>query len=174
MVKSVMDAEPTAEEVQEFEAYDTENRLIEEENEMEIAAAKGEQTQSQFNPQDGCDPRDQRVRDSERDARLRHRDYDATLDDVLIPAIRQNPALFTVLRDSVDPGEAAYALAKILQNPNLAEHPKYRGVREYLQSVSERRTGKFDNYSVQDMERAIDAFKASGESSLDEFFDKED
>jgi hypothetical protein len=169
---SVMDAAPSAEEIEQFEQIDSESRVAEEEFEREIAAAKGELTQSQLDPLDGCDPRDQRVRDTERDARLRHRDYDATLDATLIPAIRRAPQIFTVLRDTVDAGEAAYALAKILQNPNLAEHPKYRGFQEYLQDVSERRTGMFDGLSPQDHARLLDDYKQHAEEgeTINEFF----
>jgi hypothetical protein len=125
------------------------------------------------NPFDGCDPRNQRVEDSERDARLRHKNYNQLIETWIVPAIHQKPELFTVLRDTVDAGEAAYTLARLLENPNLAARPEFRDFQEYLQDVSERRTGKFDNLSVADMEKAIDEYKQfGGDTSIDEFFDQ--
>jgi hypothetical protein len=169
-----MDAEPTAEEKEQFDALDTENRLTEEENEREIAAAKGELTPSQLDPLDGCDPRDGRVWDGERDARLRHKDYDQLIETFIVPAIHRMPQLFTVLRDTVDAGEVAYQLARLIQNPQLAARQEFKGFQEYLQSVADRKTGKFDNLSVQDMERAIDAYKehADDDETIEEFFTK--
>jgi hypothetical protein len=171
-VKSVMDAEPTADEVKQFEEYDTEIRLSEEEIEREIAAAKGEQTQSQFDPLAGCDKRDQRVRDTERDGRLRHKNYDVLIDDYIIPAIHRKPELFKVLRDTVDAGEVAYQLARLIQNPQLAERPEFRGFQEYLQDVSERRTGKFDNLTPEAFAQLLDAYNAYADEgeTIEEFF----
>lgn len=120
----------------------------------------------------GCDKRDQRVESSEMDARLRHKDY-GVVDDFVVPAIRRMPELFTVLRNMPDPAEAAYTLAKLLQKPQLAERPEYQDFQEILQSVSERRTGKFDNLSIEDFTRALDAYKEhGGDETIDEFFDK--
>jgi hypothetical protein len=174
MVKSVMDAEPTAEQVKEFEAYDTENRLTEEENEREIAAAKGEQTQSEFNPLDGADPRNGRVEDSERDARLRHKDYDLMIDSYIIPLIHRSPEVFTILRDTVNGGEVAYQLARAIQNPQLLEHQSFKGFEAYLKDVAGRRTGRFDTLSVEEFTRALDAYKehAGDDEDINEFFDK--
>src|SRR5882724_11435685 len=115
-MKSCMDADSTAEEAKEFEEIDAQNRISEEINEREIARAKGEVTQSEFDPLHGCDKRDQRVLDTERDSRLRHRDYDSIVDNYTVPYIRQYPEAFTILRDSIDAGEAAYTLGQLLRN----------------------------------------------------------
>jgi hypothetical protein len=171
-IKSVMDAEPSAEEIAQFEAHENENRLIEEEFEREIAAAKGEKTQSQFNPQDGTDPRNQRVEDSERDARLRHKDYFRMVENYVVPLIRQRPEVFTILRDTVDAGEAAYQLARLIQNPKLAEQPEFKGFSEYLRDVGYRKTGKFDNLSVTDFEQVLENYKEHSDEgeTIEEFF----
>jgi hypothetical protein len=171
---TVMDAPSSPAEAREFEAFDTENRIAEEEFEQEIAAAKGERTLSEIDRLDGCDPRNQRVEDSERDARLRHKDYDRMIDRYIIPAIHKKPELFTVLRDSVDAGEAAYTLAQLLENPRLAEQRGYQDFQSYLQDVSERRTGKFENLSLEAFEKVLDAYKehADNDESIEDFFSK--
>ena len=122
----------------------------------------------------GCDPRDQRVVDTERDGRLRHKNYDLLIENIIVPAIRQKPELFTVLRDTVDAGEVAYQLARLIKNPQLATRQEFKGFQEYLQDVSERRTGKFDNLSVEDFEKVLDAYKehADNDESIEDFFSK--
>jgi hypothetical protein len=172
MVKSCMDAPATDEEAAETSAIDTANRITLEKWDREIAHAKGELTQSEINPDDGCDPRNQRVEDTERDARLRHRDYDEIIDNYTLPLIRQRPDVFTVLRDSVDAGEAAYTLGQLLRNPALADHPKYKDFEPYLRDVASRRTGRFTNTSITDHERDLEDYKAYAEEgeTVEEFF----
>jgi hypothetical protein len=173
MVKSVMHAPATDEEAKEFDAIDRENRLLEEENEREIAAAKGELTQSEFDPFAGTDKRDGRVLQSEIDSRHRHRDYDSVVDPV-VALIHRSPEVFTVLRDSAVPGEAAYALGQILQNPALADHQKYKDFIEYLRNVASRKTGKFEGLTPEAFTELLEAYKnyADDDEDVNSFFDR--
>lgn len=172
---TVMDAPSSHEEAREFEAFDTENRIAEEEFEQEIAAAKGEQTQSQIDPLANTNPRDARVENSERDARLRHKGrYDELIEKWIVPAIKKRPELFTVLRDTVDAGEAAFTLARLLENPRLAEQRGFQDFQSYLQDVSERKTGKFETLSIEDFEKVLNFYKehADDGESIEDFFSK--
>jgi hypothetical protein len=171
-----MDGAPTPEEIEQFEAIDTENRIVTEEWDREIEAAKGGQTLSQIDPLASCDPRDGRLFDCEKDARLKHGAlYDRMIDAYIIPLINQKPELFKILRNTVNGAEVAFQCARAIQNPQLLERPEFRGFEDYLRYVAELKTGKFDNYnSPADFERALDDFKENSEDgeTIDEFFNK--
>jgi hypothetical protein len=124
-------------------------------------------------PFGGCNPGDARVLDSERDARLRYGDrYDTLVDQFIIPHLRESPKLFLEIRNSHDPAEFCYQLARCMQNPKLLARPEFAGFEEYARGLSERRTGKFDNLSPEAFARVLDAYREHAEEgeSIEEFF----
>jgi hypothetical protein len=169
---SVMDAPASDQEVREFEEWDTENRLEEERFEREIAAAKNEHTQTQINPLDNTDPRGKRLFNTEGEARRLWKDYDAVVDRFLGPYLEKNPQLARVLCNSSDPAKTSYRLAQVIRDPRLLSRPEYQGLEEYVRDLDARGTGIFEGLTPEQMERLLDAFKESGEDSLEDFFNK--
>jgi hypothetical protein len=121
----------------------------------------------------GCDKRDGRVLDGERDARLRHgASYDRLIEGYVVPVIHRRPEVFKILRDMPLPAEAAFTLGKLLENPSLASRQEYKDFQEILQFVADNPCGRFDDLTTPEaFEKALQDYKENaGDETIAEYF----
>lgn len=86
---------------------------------------------------------DGRVKATEASARKTHDgsdgfpEYDAVVDEYVVPLIKKNPNVFKLLRLMDDPGEAAYTLGMMIGFPDFREQIKGQGREDLTKKIND-------------------------------------